>query len=258
MKINLAKIIKTFIPYGIVKLWELIYPQACLFLRGIFSVSKIKDYRQIPIVINNRNHFDYLLRLIEFLEKSGYVNIIILDNDSTYPPLLEYYKNCNHRIIFLNKNLGHRALNRCNLYDEIKKDYYVYTDPDVLPIEECPPDFLKYFLDIMKKNYFVQKIGFGLKIDDLPDYYIKKQSVLSFESQYWKKEVMPGIYNAMIDTTFALHRSFVKSSLLSEYVRHYRTGYPYLARHLPWYEDSTNYSEGIAFYYKNALTSNNW
>ena len=66
-----------------------------LFKVRIFSAfvfKKTKDFRKIPIIINNFNRLTYLKDLIFFLEKNGYVNIVVIDNASTYPPLLEYYK----------------------------------------------------------------------------------------------------------------------------------------------------------------------
>ena len=230
-------------------------------IRRAFFETKIKDCKKIPIVINNRNHCSYLKKLVTFLENKGYFNIIILDNDSSYQPLLDYYKELPYRIIYLNKNLGYMAINGCSLFDELKNSYYVYTDPDVLPVEDCPDDFLKHFMNIMKSDVFANKVGFSLKIDDLPDEYGKKQQVIAWEKQYWEKEVKPGVFSAKIDTTFALHRPNVLSSDLSGYgyfARHYRTGYPYTARHLPWYENSNNLPDEISYYYKNASTVNNW
>ena len=53
-------------------------------------------------------------RLIDWLLNAGYRNVIILDNASTYPPLLEYYaaleRDSRLRIILLGKNLGFKAL----------------------------------------------------------------------------------------------------------------------------------------------------
>ena len=46
----------------------------------------------VPIIINNRNRYTFLKLMIEQLTSFGYKHIYILDNDSTYPPLLEYYK----------------------------------------------------------------------------------------------------------------------------------------------------------------------
>ena len=253
--------IKKIIPQSIKsKIYNLLIEVILIpvIFQNLYFKSKIKDYKNIPIIINNRNHFTYLKKLINFLEKKEYNNIIILDNASTYQPLLDYYKKIKHRIIYLNENLGHMALNKCNLFNEIKNDYFVYTDPDILPIDECPDDFLKHFLDLMKKDYKVQKVGFSLKIDDLPDCYNKKQQVINWEKQFWNKKIKQDVYIASIDTTFALHRPNIKSSFLNKYTYHYRTDYPYQARHLPWYEDSNNLPEDILFYLENAVIGNHW
>lgn len=223
------------------------------------KITNIKNNcNNIPIIINNRNHFTYLLRLISFLEKNNYKNIIILDNASTYKPLLEYYQTCKHRIVYLNENLGFMAINKCNLWNEVSNKYFVYTDPDILPIEECPINFIKYFITIMEKDLFLAKVGFSLKIDDIPDHYSNKEKVINWESQFWKNKRNDGNYSASIDTTFALYAPGVKSSFLSITRKHCRTGYPYQARHLPWYEDSDNLPDDIAFYYKNREIGGNW
>jgi hypothetical protein len=229
-----------------------------LLIQKHFFKSKIKDYRRIPIIINNRNRYSYLKLLIEYLEMAQYTKIIILDNNSTYLPLLEYYKNIPHRVIHLRKNLGYMALNKCSLYNEVKNDYFVYTDADILPIDECPQDFLKYYLDVLENDIFLQKIGFSLKTDDLPDWYEKKQKVIEWEKQFWIHEEKTGLYAAAIDTTFALHRPRIKCSFLTKYVKHYRTAFPYQARHLPWYENSKYLPDEMKYYYEHAKIGNHW
>ena len=79
------------------------------FVRLIFALiypSKITNAKQIPIIINNRNRYEYLIQLIASLEKRGYTNIYIIDNDSSYPPLLDYYNNCKYEIFRLGENVG--------------------------------------------------------------------------------------------------------------------------------------------------------
>lgn len=227
-------------------------------LKSWLSQSNIKDYKEIPIVINNFNHLIYLLSLIHALEKRGYKNIIILDNNSNYPPLLEYYKTCPYRIEFLNKNLGYLALSKSSVYEEIKHGYYVYTDPDIVPIDECPDDFLLKFLEILKSKVFLHKVGFSLKIDDIPNHYDKKEVVINWEKNFYKNEVTKGVFKAQIDTTFALHRPGSKISFLDGITIHYRLNYPYQARHLPWYENSNELSDELKHYYKNAVIGNHW
>lgn len=216
------------------------------------SGQKIEDVDlwDIPVIINNRNRCTYLQMLIERLEELGFHNIIILDNDSTYEPLLDYYARIGstHRIVKLNRNVGHLALWKSTLWDEIKDQFYIYTDPDVVPVETCPENILSYLLEQLKKYSAIEKIGLGLKIDDLPDHYAHKQKVIGWESKYWKEQVAPGVYNAEVDTTFALYRPFTNGAIWVAPA--YRTGEPYVARHLPWYENSANPGEENEYYAK--------
>ena len=64
------------------------------YLIELISPPEIVDYKEIPIIINNFNRLDTLQKLIASLEIRGYRNIYIIDNLSTYPPLLDYYKSC--------------------------------------------------------------------------------------------------------------------------------------------------------------------
>ena len=50
------------------------------------------DWRDIPIFIINRNRLDAMRTLIAWLLRSGSRRIVIIDNNSNYPPLLRYYE----------------------------------------------------------------------------------------------------------------------------------------------------------------------
>jgi hypothetical protein len=80
------------------------------YMREYLLCPHHTDYLRIPVIINNYNRLTSLKLLIASLEKRGYQNIIIVDNNSTYQPLLDYYKSCRYRLIRLEKNLGSNAL----------------------------------------------------------------------------------------------------------------------------------------------------
>ena len=151
------------------------------FLREIISPSLIRDAKEIPIIINNFNRLTTLRLLTETLTACGYTNIYILDNASTYPPLLEYYKTCPFTVFHLNQNLGFKALWESPLKKRFCNDYYIYTDSDVIPSDYCPKDFIDYFFKELKKHPFARKIGFSLRIDNIPDSYIHqfRKTILS-------------------------------------------------------------------------------
>lgn len=217
-------------------------------VKEIVSPPKIQSYRQIPIIINNFNRIGSLKQLIAALERRGYNNIFIIDNLSTYPPLLEYYKSCTYTVFRLEKNLGKNALWVSGIYKKFWGEFFVYTDSDIVPIEECPDDFLLVFLNALKKHRLARKVGFSLKIDDLPDFYLMKDQVINWEKPFFEKRRDDLLYWAPIDTTFALYRPRGRRRPTNYYAEVYRTAYPYMARHLPWYVDTKNPDEENRYY----------
>jgi hypothetical protein len=236
-----------------------LYYNLIIFRNVLYSKYFVKkiEYTEIPIVINNRNRITFLKKLIDSLKSRGYNNIFILDNNSTYEPLLEFYKSTDCKVIMLGKNLGYDALNKIDLYKKIKKNYFVYTDSDVLPNELCPNDFINTFLSILKKYPKIQKVGFALKIDDLPDFFDSKQKVINWESKFYETEIEKGLYLAPIDTTFALHRPLATISTKGRYEM-IRAGFPYNAYHLPWYNNSKELSQEEIFYINSIEIGTHW
>lgn len=210
------------------------------------------DYRDIPVVINNYNRISHLLKLIDWLEKAEMQNIYIIDNASTYQPLLDYYNTTKHNVIKLNANLGYKAFWDTSIHLWFKGLPYIYTDPDVVPIEECPADAVRFLQEILNMYKKINKVGFGLKIDDIPDFYQNKLAVIEWEKKYWEQPVAKDLYKADIDTTFALYRS---NSVKQQWGKTFRTGGKYLARHLPWYENPDSLSEEEIFYRKGSICS---
>lgn len=218
----------------------------------------LEDYRDIPIFINCRDRLLPLQKLVDWLLEAGYTHLILLDNQSTYPPLLAYYKELEAagaaKIIRLDKNLGHKALWESNILHTLNiETVFAYTDPDILPVEQCPADVLRVFYRILQKNPFIKKVGFGLKIDDIPEHFRLKSQIRQQEKQYWLHRLPAASavaqYIAPVDTTFALYRHGNYYEICDEAVR---TGFPYMARHFDWYLDSANLSEEQAYYYRHA------
>jgi len=124
-----------------------------------------------------------------------------------------------------------------------------------LPDEHTPDDFMYYFKEVLDKYSSIKKIGFGLKIDDLPDYYPQKNDVISWEKQFYTNEWSPGIFKSRIDTTFSLHMPGAAFQCWEETLR---TGPPYLLRHMPWYENPDEISAETQFYQNTASSSSSW
>lgn len=218
------------------------------------------NYKEVPIIINNFNRFGMLMKLIDSLTSRGYHNIYIIDNGSTYPPLLEWYVSCPYPVYFLKRNVGHLALWETGIYRQFQDSYFVYTDPDLEIHPDCPDDFMEKFIGLLRRHPQALKAGFSICIDDLPDCFRNKRQVVEWESQFWKNEIEPGAYRAPIDTTFAVCKPYLE--VMDRNVdfkdMFIRTGFPYSVRHLPWYLDSSNLSEEEEYYISRISTSTHW
>ena len=64
----------------------------------------------IPVIINNRNLLTWPKAMVRDLNKwEGIGDIYIVDNGSTYEPLLEWYATNPCKVVMLGENLGHQA-----------------------------------------------------------------------------------------------------------------------------------------------------
>ena len=233
--------------------------QITIRTREWLFADRPRDYKQIPVIINNYNRVSHLRALIERLEQAGYRNLYIIDNASTYPALLEYYQTIPYPVFRLDQNVGYLSFWKTGIYKQFRNQYFVYTDSDVVPVAECPDDFLSYFYHLLQKYPRASKVGFSLKTDDLPDHFSHKDKVLEWEQRFWDKPLPkdPTCYRAAIDTTFALYRPNIKGGA---YFHDFmiRTAGKYTARHLPWYADGSNLSEEDQYYIQSATTSTHW
>ena len=99
--------------------------------------------------------------LVSWLERTGHGNITLLDNASTYPPLLDYLARSSHRVIRLEENLGHRVPWRCGIVGEFGEEMpFVVTDPDVLPDPQVPAESFEYMQELLLRHPAFDKIGF--------------------------------------------------------------------------------------------------
>jgi len=210
------------------------------------SPESIKQY---PIIITTRDRLEPLLQLVAWLEKIGQQNIWFCDNQSTYPPLVEYLQSTKYQVRLNEINFGHRGPWLSGLVTELGLDHhFIITDPDVVPCAECPLDVLTVFEAALNEHPDIDKVGFGLRIDDLPDRFTHTESVRLFEAQWWTNTYKPGFYFSPIDTTFAMYRPGEGH----QNEKSLRAAPPYLARHLPWYQDSANPTAETLYYVEHA------
>ena len=227
--------------------------------REIKSLWNFPDWRDVPIFINARDRLGVMKKLIDWLLDAGYRKLIVLDNASTYPLLLEYYSSLERdwrvKVIRLGKNFGYKALWLSNVLERLKiATPYVYTDSDVLPVESCPKDFVKRLIELLNDNRELRKVGLGLVWEDVT--FFDKDTTQRTEAEFYAgTKVGENLYHTQLDTTFALYPN----------VRHYslrfslRTTGDLRAYHLPWYFDYDNLPADERYYLehadKNSVTS---
>jgi hypothetical protein len=208
----------------------------------------LKYDSNIPVFINCRDRLEPLKKLVKWLEDEGLTNIYFIDNRSTYPYLLDYYKKTKHRVIYLGNNIGHKAPWESGSIKAYSNNMpFIVTDPDVIPSNDSH-GAVEYFINVLNKYKEYSKVGFGLRIDNIPDDYDLKEKVIQWEKKFWENNIEENLYEALLDTTFALYRPntpyIIENSI--------RTGGRFIAEHEPWYADSKNPTKEVVYYRKHA------
>ncbi|OWK37291.1 class I SAM-dependent methyltransferase [Fimbriiglobus ruber] len=206
------------------------------------------DGGKTPVIIVCRDRLTDLLELVAWLERAGETNIVFLDNDSAYPPLVRYLEATRYTVIRTGRNAGHAA--PWEYAREFMDVPYVVTDPDIVPVAECPLDAIVRFRKLLDLDPTADKVGFSLKIDDLPAHYTHAETARAWESKFWADyDSELGAYRAPIDTTFALYRpGAILNPSTPGWARALRTAPPYTARHMPWYVNSAEPTAEEVFY----------
>lgn len=213
---------------------------------------RITYSRHMPVLVICRDRVDPLLDLLSWLEREGMTNIHLVDNDSTNPALLDFFARTHHTVVRLGRNVGHTSPWLPEL-EHLRRGPFVVSDCDVVPDADAS-GAVAYFVDLLNRYRSVVKVGFGLHIDDLPPHYARRDEVVRWESQFWSRPLADEVFTATVDTTFALHRPGTPYTLGPAL----RTGGRFMARHEPWYQDSSDLTPDLAFFLGRAGSSTTW
>lgn len=213
-----------------------------------------------------RDRVTYTARCVTALHRAG-LSVVIVDHGSTWPPMVDWLDHMEHHedprySVWRDVNRHPRDLWRpggpINALVEVGERYIV-TDCDVVPDEGCPTDWRQIMAAYL--NYFphVRKVGLGLRTDDLPEHFEHRAAVREWEARFQYPGAAPVIYNpgaravwADVDTTFAMYQGYdpAKPFRLGPTLR---LGAPYVARHLPWYENSGSLTPEQRYYREHAV-----
>lgn len=234
----------------------------------------------VPIFVLTRDRVTDLQQTLESYRRtlSSRYEVIILDHNSTYPPMLEYLqilrRRSNLTVHTLSEPVWDDALAHADrlIQDYLRQrpdvQYYVLTDPDIALLR-TQPDILIFFAGILTACPDVRVIGPHLQISDIPARFQGKyqgHSAYEWESQFWKDTVPymaefrgVGYHFAeqLIDTTFAMRRRTQRFARIT--CPCVRTYAPYAAVHLDWYLDSQHPPVDKQYYLRHSFGGvNNW
>ncbi|HOV61689.1 MAG TPA: hypothetical protein PK349_11605 [Candidatus Hydrogenedentes bacterium] len=206
----------------------------------------------IPCFITSWNLLTPLIHLVEDVRRLG-LKPVIVDNASTYPPLLAWLDQQKQvEVVRARQNHGPRVAWALGLVHAEKR--CVVTDGD-LDLSSVPDDAIEILNEGFSLDKTAHKVGLSLAIGDLPAEAPLTSEIRQWEHAYWKKPTgqAKGVtfYEAPIDTTFALYDNRRPGSIYGPALR---VGPPYMARHLPWYWTRDSINDELRFYLKTTLT----
>lgn len=179
--------------------------------------------RQLRLYIITRDRVTYTRKVVDWF--AGRAEITIVDNASTYPPMMEYLDSATCDVIQLAENRGHMVPWQLGLVPQ--RAYYAVTDCDVLPVEGCPDDVLDHLRRQLAKPIMAgrSKAGVSLSLDG-----VTAERVLRVEGRYFSP-LDDELYDAPVDTTLAVYRPGCTFRVDGA-----RSREPYTAYHLPWHD----------------------
>lgn len=187
------------------------------------------------VFINNRNLLTWPRAMAELLWDQGHY-VTIVDNASTYAPLIDWYDNEWKRpVIRLRSNEGPRAP---WVVMGKQLEPYVVTDPD-LDISAVPADWpevllagvwlrgVKCGLSIEDRNFSSLSIGHGMG-----DVFGGHEGWEGYrDDTIWGKPIGHLFFDFPVDTTFAVYDPEIDCHRIGGC----RVAAPYQAIHLPWH-----------------------
>ncbi len=209
---------------------------------------------QYPIFISTRDRLNGPVKLINWLEAAGQEEIYIVDNQSTYPPLVEYLAQSPHTVIDAGANMGNIAPWASGAVDMYSVNrYYVTSDDDIIPTEDCPYDLFDLLHWGLTTYDRMPKASPSLIVDDLPEHYVHRNVAFTLHGRWQtpSRAIDDKFYDcSSIDGVMALNRPGIAKQFVGA-----RAQSPYSARHLSWYTDLDNPDEETKFYLDHASRS---
>lgn len=228
-----------------------------------------------------RDRVSYAQQCIDALLRAG-LEVVVVDHGSTWPPMRTWIHEMDEEwwaasidparelpvwpMAWKEKANRHpRDLWRVGgpIHRHVGADErFIVTDCDVIPDPDCPADWPDRMRATLDRYPAIRKVGLGLRTDDLPEHFQHADMVRAWEAQYQAAAdggrlgpmaTDSGAVIADIDTTLAMYRRYEPFALGPAV----RLRPPYVARHLPWYED-TLHLDAEHQYYRDHAVHGHW
>lgn len=198
----------------------------------------------VPIFILSRDRLGCLRQLLSWLETAADVrDIVIIDQFSTYPKLLDFYRDNPHYTVvpaLVNPPDGAPESNAFREWNTRwpSARYAVITDPDIIPQPYCPKDLLAHCISGLQGHPWATRAGPSLDISDLPAHFAYRNDVWHCECAFWTRQADAQWFVAGIGSTFAVYdRNRLGQPPDPHGIDALRANYPYVARHTTWYQN---------------------
>lgn len=230
----------------------------------------------IPVFVNSFEQLTYLRDTIDWFHRHGFANVTILEQGSTYAPLMAWLdspeRKARARLHRLASNVGPRAA-LDTMPDVRDRMIHIFSDPDLALPEPPHPAFLTRLLEHGRRHH-AHKTGLALDISE-PEAFVEQHlfrkdgpTVAEWEARFWRKPLGGGVYRANVDTTFHVANPSAPPTLKNRWRNLFRkthrlqcirvAGDGFTARHRPWYREDGQTDEERQNYVARSGAWNSW
>ena len=193
-----------------------------------------------PIYLTNMNRLSTTKKMVEDLFRlNPKADITIIDNASTYPPLLKWYEEVKNdiKIERLDANHGPWVFFYGGIFQHCKQDYYAYSDADLELNPNMPPEWQEIMFDYHQR--YGKKCSLVLRTDDIEDPARKAEIEAHYNlTTCFHPSDEKDVYTGVTDMHFSFDAK--QSGYRYDSVR---LAGDFMCRHIPWYNNFDNLSE---------------
>lgn len=238
-------------------------------------MQDLKEFQLIPIFILTYERLTVLKKSIQ--SYYDYIKtpfeIVIIDFGSTYEPTVDFLRHLEYegKKVYRTERIFKKPEKEKPIQEAIR-DYfethprsnYVVTDPDIA-LDNVEGNVLEVYAHLLETFPEIPTVGPIMRIDDLPDYFPRKEGIINWERKLNSRKVRSIQYksktikfiNSYLASTFRMNRA---GTLWKRSKRAFRVLPPYGSKHLDWYLDPKNLTEDHKHYMEHASAniSHSW